>query len=65
MDKFDALFWKWMCGLIVVLGFCIFMAIRQENGYERKCEAKGGEWHSAYKSKGLCLPKGMVIDVDD
>ena len=51
--------------LLGILAACIAGAVYLDSKAEAKCTAKGGEWHPQYKSHGLCLPKGTVIDIDD
>ena len=57
--------WRGILILLAILGVCVGVFYVSESSRKEKCEAKGGEYHPQYKSSGLCLPKGSVIDLDD
>lgn len=59
MNSMKDIFW-----LVFVMAVIIIVMLNISKGWQKDCEAKGGEYHYQYKSQPLCLKKGSTISLD-
>lgn len=49
--------------VVVIVALCVW-AWNDQQDFDTRCRARGGEPHHLYKSESLFLPPGVVIDVE-
>lgn len=67
-DSFDTFTTGVMIFCILGIVFCVYgcsMSIMQANEFRQRCQARGGVYHSIYKSQDLCLRREDVVPMDD
>lgn len=50
--------------LIFLMAAIVVMMLNISKGWQKECEAKGGEYHYQYKSQPLCLKRGSTINLN-
>lgn len=59
MNNIKEIFW-----LIFAIAAITIVMLNINKGWQKDCEAKGGEYHYQYKSQPLCLKKGSTINLN-
>ncbi len=55
-------------GVIIFLAFIAWIVVhswKEDSRLHKLCVAQHGTWYHPYKSDGICLPKGSVINLGE
>lgn len=63
-ERFDYMNQKELFIFIFAIIAIVIILMNISKGWQKDCEAKGGEYHYQYKSQPLCLKKGSTINLN-
>lgn len=55
-------FWLGIFLFVVAIAALVLVAMKDESERSDACAARGGTWYHPYKSEGICLKPGTVLE---